>query len=184
MNRSLVSMVLMPLHPEQARRLQFIDEENYAPVVRKVRELYEAEHGCPPTEAWVNSGIEGLKQYYAVALLDPLNAHAVSAKLDLFWHAHILHSQQYADFCDRVVGRYMHHVPLDAANKVAVENVGVLYNYTLEVIGLLFGEKNPENWPSEHEADFKLMCTHAQDYTAVNPFALFAKTERGVLLAT
>ncbi|MFD0688121.1 hypothetical protein [Actinomadura fibrosa] len=36
---------------------------------------------------------------------------AMSDSVDPGWHAFILHSQDYADFCDRLFGRYFHHVP-------------------------------------------------------------------------
>ncbi|RLK60567.1 glycine-rich domain-containing protein [Actinokineospora cianjurensis] len=34
-----------------------------------------------------------------------------SAAVDIGWHAFILHTKEYADFCDRVAGRFVHHVP-------------------------------------------------------------------------
>jgi hypothetical protein len=34
-----------------------------------------------------------------------------SATLDAGWHAFILHTREYASFCARVAGRFIHHVP-------------------------------------------------------------------------
>jgi hypothetical protein len=36
---------------------------------------------------------------------------APSPLVDLGWHTFILHTQDYAEFCDRVAGGYIHHVP-------------------------------------------------------------------------
>jgi hypothetical protein len=36
---------------------------------------------------------------------------APSLLVDFGWHAFILHTVDYADFCQRVVGRFVHHVP-------------------------------------------------------------------------
>lgn len=36
-----------------------------------------------------------------------------SELVDYGWHAFILHTVDYADFCQRVVGRFVHHVPTD-----------------------------------------------------------------------
>ncbi|MFB9684193.1 glycine-rich domain-containing protein [Amycolatopsis plumensis] len=36
---------------------------------------------------------------------------APSPLVDLGWHAFILHTKEYAEFCDRVAGGYIHHVP-------------------------------------------------------------------------
>ena len=31
--------------------------------------------------------------------------------MDMFWHAHILDTMSYAEDCERILGRFMHHVP-------------------------------------------------------------------------
>jgi hypothetical protein len=36
---------------------------------------------------------------------------AMSETVDLGWHAFILHSEEYLEFCRRLMGRYLHHVP-------------------------------------------------------------------------
>jgi len=33
--------------------------------------------------------------------------------VDLGWHTFILHTREYADFCARIGGRFIHHVPDD-----------------------------------------------------------------------
>ncbi|MFI6662516.1 glycine-rich domain-containing protein [Streptomyces sp. NPDC050523] len=38
---------------------------------------------------------------------------APSRLVDHGWHAFILHTVDYADFCRRIVGRFVHHVPTD-----------------------------------------------------------------------
>lgn len=35
--------------------------------------------------------------------------------IDAAWHAFILHTRDYAEFCDRYFGRFLHHQPLDAS---------------------------------------------------------------------
>jgi hypothetical protein len=36
-----------------------------------------------------------------------------SALVDIGWHTFILYTHEYMEFCDRVAGRYIHHVPDD-----------------------------------------------------------------------
>lgn len=36
-----------------------------------------------------------------------------SELVDIGWHAFILYTKEYAEFCDRVVGRFVHHMPND-----------------------------------------------------------------------
>jgi hypothetical protein len=38
---------------------------------------------------------------------------APSAEVDLGWHAFLLYTREYADFCERVAGRFIHHRPDD-----------------------------------------------------------------------
>ncbi|WP_245848581.1 glycine-rich domain-containing protein [Lentzea kentuckyensis] len=38
---------------------------------------------------------------------------APSRLVDLGWHTFILHTRDYADFCERIAGRFIHHVPTD-----------------------------------------------------------------------
>ncbi|MGH4005353.1 MAG: hypothetical protein ACRDSO_14740, partial [Pseudonocardiaceae bacterium] len=39
---------------------------------------------------------------------------APSALVDIGWHTFILYTREYASFCNRVAGRFVHHVPDDA----------------------------------------------------------------------
>ena len=38
--------------------------------------------------------------------------------VDIGWHTFILYTREYAEFCDRVAGRFLHHVPNDAPNSL------------------------------------------------------------------
>ncbi|MCX5085665.1 hypothetical protein [Streptomyces sp. NBC_00401] len=56
---------------------------------------------------------QGLAYLYTAArtgeLLSP------SPMVDLAWHAMILHTRDYADWCDEFAGHFVHHVPEDTA---------------------------------------------------------------------
>ena len=122
-------------------------------------------HGFETTQEWLDEGVLALKQYYAVALLDPFNRHAVSDAIDPFWHAHILHTKQYAEFCDNVFHHYVHHIPLDHADTQAVGLMRKLYDYTYQVYEDMFGYVNPEFFASQLE-DERLVCMHGADDNA------------------
>lgn len=177
------------------RILQAIEQEDYSGVARKVREFYKAVMRHEPSEEYMKTGIIGLKEYYAIALLDPLNAHAVSEKIDYFWHAHILHAEQYELFCKRVVGRTMHHIPMDKKNPTELENVMTLYDYTSEIMRKIFKNVETHNWPLRDTPEYELVCTHGGDtcgssesrkgqpYLPGHEFALFPRDPRGELYA-
>lgn len=43
--------------------------------------------------------------------LNPGAGLAPSRAVDVGWHAFVLHTREYAEFCDRVAGRFVHHTP-------------------------------------------------------------------------
>ncbi|MBX4187417.1 MAG: hypothetical protein KW802_04190 [Candidatus Doudnabacteria bacterium] len=156
--RTLLSTIAMPISPLQRGRLELIDNEDFGPVTRKTREELEKQAVSLSVEE-ADAGILALKQYYAVALLDPLNEHAVSDVIDPYWHAHILHTRQYTEFCEKVLGQYMHHDPLDHADTAKVAYVARLYRYTVSVYGQMFNHVDERFYPS-NQPDSRLICMH------------------------
>ncbi|MBP9826950.1 hypothetical protein KBC99_00550 [Candidatus Saccharibacteria bacterium] len=162
--RSVVDALRSNPGSELMRRIALIDAEDYTGIARKVAaDLAALHNGEVPNPTYVDTGIFALKQYYVVALVDPANAHAISSPLDPFWHAHILHSEAYMRFCDRVIGEYMHHVPLDHDTPSQVQNVRTLYDFTLERLAQLFWDVDREFWPSS-VSDAELICYHKGSY--------------------
>ncbi|MCW2765805.1 MAG: hypothetical protein JWO11_1764 [Nocardioides sp.] len=45
--------------------------------------------------------------------LNPGTALSPSPQVDIGWHAFVLYTRDYAEFCQRVAGRFVHHVPDD-----------------------------------------------------------------------
>lgn len=174
------SSIIAQVTANQMSRLRRIDAENYTLVAKKAAEGL-GKTGVVVTKEYLERAIFALKQYYAVAMLDPANAHAVTFSIDPFWHAHILFTEQYRKFCDDVVGEYMDHVPLDHDDSEKVQNVRDLYDYTLDVLPKLFQDIDPIFWPQEvHRAD--LICYHKGNediYTCLQSDRLFEPTFSG-----
>jgi len=157
-------------------RFRAIDDEDYSGVVRKTIEVIGRR-----SDYYIGRALFALKQYYAVALLDPANAHAVPVRVDPWWHSHILHTEQYHRFCQRVVGEYMHHSPLDSTNVSQVENVRTLSAYTHEIVQKLFNTVDAGFWTGDL-SDGAMICYHKgnQDiYIDVQPLRLFPPNVRG-----
>lgn len=148
----------VPLHEVQVEAINRIDTEDFSGVMRKVKEDIELHGGECPAE-FLDAGVLALKQYYAVALLDPMNEHAVTEAIDPFWHAHILHTRAYAKFCEDVFGQFIHHEPLDQRVASAVDRVAVLYSHTQGVYRKLFQHINPYFYPATVKRG-ELVCTH------------------------
>jgi hypothetical protein len=155
---SFLEILKNPITPFHQPRLERIDAEDFSSVKKKVA-LDLEKIGIVTDEAYLDAGILALKQYYAVALLDPNNSHAISDTLDPFWHAHILFSQRYTDFCQDVAGAFMHHFPLDHDNNAQVENVDALYRYTINTLPKLFTVTDSRFWPQQLSRE-RLICMH------------------------
>lgn len=61
-----------------------------------------------------------------------------SHDVDEFWHMHILFTKKYAEDCDRVFGRFIHHTPYVGGNDKVIE---LNRRKTWELYQNLFGEE-------------------------------------------
>ncbi|MBL7488396.1 hypothetical protein I6A60_07180 [Frankia sp. AgB1.9] len=166
----------MDVAPFHSELLAMIDAEDFTGVKRKVfTDL--AKQGVVPSDEFLDEGVLALKQYYVVALLDPTNRHAVSDVIDPFWHAHILHTKPYIDFCDRVFGQYIQHEPLDHSDAAMLRRVSILYSYTAGIYQRMFSYVNPEFYPLA-VPDARLMCTHTEVWRPdIRDQAIFPRDE-------
>lgn len=160
-------------------KLTQIDEFDYSKVLKKVGR----DHGGL-TDRYLSEGEFALKQYYAVALLDPLNEHAVSKLVDPFWHVHILFTKEYMNFCNSIFGGYIHHTPLDPDDTKEVKRVGKLYDYTLTTYKKIFSDIDESWWPKVGSDMVglanRIVCLHmlVQD-PEIMAHALFKKSRAG-----
>lgn len=157
MSRSLQSTLQVALDAAQVERVKEIDSEDFSSVARKAQADALRYQGIVLSEEFLEEGILGLKQYYAVTLLQPEARHTVSDIVDPFWHAHILHTLDYISFCSRVFGSYLHHFPLDHSQSDAVDTVETLYVETATLYRKMFSYINPDFFPLEPERS-QLIC--------------------------
>lgn len=68
-----------------------------------------------------------------------------SAAVDIGWHMFILHTRDYAAFCEDVAGFFIHHVPTDDTGEPAGDPVGVL-DRTVSAIQEAGYLVDPELW--------------------------------------
>ncbi|MEK7552247.1 MAG: hypothetical protein AAB534_02410 [Patescibacteria group bacterium] len=158
MTLRLMDGVKVPLTTTQMRSLEIIDGWDFSSERRKTQKDMIT-IGQDPTEGFLDRGIFALRKYHAIAVLDPLNGHAISDVLDPFWHSQILHTEPYVRFCNEVLGQYMHHYPLDHLDVPEVGRVGRLYEYTIEIHQRIFGGNDEEFYPSSVVQD-RVICYH------------------------
>ena len=88
---------------------------------------------------------------------------APTRTIDEGWHAFILHTQDYAEFCDRFFGRFLHHVPGD--ENVPMSRRLETAAQTFELARETFGELS-SNWKYEKKevANCVVTCQVGCDY--------------------
>lgn len=69
--------------------------------------LEEAEEVFRETLKWLYLCAHGMANGFACAMTEEIG------KLDEMWHTFLLFTRDYADFCERYFGIFLHHVPLD-----------------------------------------------------------------------
>lgn len=157
--KSLLNMVKTPMSERQRKAMERIDAEDIRMIIyltakhHRERELYY------PKEFY-GAGCLALKQYYATSIFDRRNMHAISSTLDPFWHSHILDTVPYKLLCDDIHG-FMHHDPLNKADKRKVKAIKEIFSYTRDVLIKIFGEENLDDrfYPSE-PIDAIVVCLH------------------------
>jgi hypothetical protein len=154
---SILDSIRIDLTEFHIKKIQEIDNFDYSNTLKKVNH----DLGGGLTKEYLLSGLENLKRYYIVALLDPANQHAVSAMVDPFWHSHVLHTKEYFDFTSSVFDQYIHHAPLDPDDKEEVDRITELYKYTLNVYSKIFKDVNEEWWPKVTGSNIgPVICYH------------------------
>lgn len=92
-----------------------------------------------------------LKRWLALAALNPDAEYVMLATLDEIWHAFILFTRKYAQFCDEVAGRFVHHAPR-VEGKWYRGRILDRYERFYHDYALAFGEEPPiEVWPTPAE---------------------------------
>ncbi|MCT9010020.1 glycine-rich domain-containing protein [Streptomyces rhizosphaerihabitans] len=86
--------------------------------------------------------------FIATSGQQPFQNLAPSALVDVGWHAFVLHTVDYAIFCEKVVGRFVHHVPTDDA---PAEEAQQARERTLAAIAAAGFSIDRELWPDVAE---------------------------------
>ncbi|RSS38147.1 hypothetical protein EF912_34235 [Streptomyces sp. WAC07061] len=100
-------------------------------------------------------GVDQMAAFLAVAANTTEKA-TPSLRVDLFWHAFVLHTKPYADFCEALAGRFIHHVPDRTSGHNPIEGRNAMRR-TADMICEGGFTTDPEFWPADHAAD----CTQS-----------------------
>jgi hypothetical protein len=89
--------------------------------------------------------------------LNPDAGLAPSAEVDKGWHAFILHTADYAEFCQRVAGRFIHHRPTELGD----ENSETAIDATVAAMLAAGIPLDPGLWPASAACNSDCHQCHA-----------------------
>jgi hypothetical protein len=103
---ALPDCLARPLPPEQSAALARL----WAHDLSFVRDRVVRE-GVMPRAVVEQAELE-YRKFMALSIVDDEEHAMFSPEVDEFWHAHLMFTRDYAQFCDSVFQRFIHHEPL------------------------------------------------------------------------
>lgn len=94
-----------PLLANEEAALAFIEGYDFG----KIRARIMKEGTVAPEE--VDEAIAEFRKFLSLITLGYRSLAMMSGAVDEVWHAFILHTRDYAVFCQQVIGRFIHHQP-------------------------------------------------------------------------
>jgi hypothetical protein len=141
----LLTSIKVAISVEHYARIRTIDHHDFSSVKREVIQIQgKAEH------EYLDIGVQYLKRFYVMLVLDPLNPPVVSKPVDVFWHAHILHTHMYMVFCNEVFGEYIHHNPLLIDDPIAMAFITEYYKATVKKNRDVFRDVDEDFMPPDY----------------------------------
>jgi hypothetical protein len=104
-DRSLGLRPDLRLSPEQAEMVRFLEDTDLWFVQERLARKGIVETGRIP------HAVREFKRYMVLVGLGYRGLGMLSPEIDEVWHAFILFTREYADFCQQAFGMFIHHVP-------------------------------------------------------------------------
>lgn len=91
---------------------------------------------------------EGLRDYFILCAQARGRFVAMPSQVaDDAWHACILHTRYYQDFCDKAFGRFLHHTPAEAMSTQTLATEGIQRAWRLACALERINSKQPDRLP-------------------------------------
>ena len=161
-----------------ASRRRMAIREGRLPVLakRKLRQQY------PQLEAKDADLVErGFRQFFmACARSDGKYVAMPSKAVDACWHALILDTKSYAEWCERTLGRFLHHVPAERLGSDAAANDGLRRAWFFACREEAIDPRRPTRLPLLFALDAKLGVPGGVVYSPrPRPASLSGKSDGG-----
>ena len=116
--------------------------------MQDVIERYSHDHDVPMPLAIRHA--RELKRFLALCAINPNAKYGMRGEVDDLWHVFMFFSLDYTDFCEKVAGHYIHHVPEKRGAFTAEDRAASQSSYELMLADYeaIFKEAPPADiWP-------------------------------------
>eukprot|EP01124_Arcella_intermedia_P033094 TRINITY_DN784_c0_g1_i7.p1 TRINITY_DN784_c0_g1~~TRINITY_DN784_c0_g1_i7.p1 ORF type:complete len:272 (+),score=27.22 TRINITY_DN784_c0_g1_i7:31-816(+) len=96
------------------------------------------------TEAFIETALREYRRFWVLCKVFPDINHVPSKSVDEVWHAHILHTRDYARDCQQYFGCFLHHAPSYGEERMAQDQED--YQNMITKYNGLFGEAPQKVW--------------------------------------
>jgi len=159
----------------QAKRKKFIDNYQFPQkITQKICETYPHLN-----EQQANEVIGHLREYFHICHIAGKKMVAMPSQVvDVAWHEHILFTQEYANFCRKALGRFLHHTPAEAMRSPTRAQKGIKRAWKIACRREKISTTKPSSLPSLFALDSQLDIPNGFKY------ALNCKGSTGSYCAT
>lgn len=152
---AIVTLILFGLRRSaiRVRQERLIDSFRFpATVSNRLLEKYP--HLTQPQATEV---IDGLREYFQICRIAGKKMVSMpSQAVDVAWHEFILFTRNYELFCDKALGRFLHHTPAEAMESPTLAQTGIKTAWKLSCARENIPARNPDRLPLLFAMDDRL----------------------------
>lgn len=160
---SVMLAVILYLYRKMTRNTQTAYLQNYRfhPALRK-KLLVRYPH---LNDDQVSLVLETLRDYFAICNQSGKRMVSMPSQVvDVAWHEFILFTRSYKEFCDRGLGRFLHHTPTEAMKTPTLAQEGIKRAWRLACSNEKIDPKKPDRLPMIFAIDALLSIPDGYHY--------------------
>jgi len=147
---------------QKKKRLKFIENYSFNPVlIRRVKEKIPNISKKNTTKLF-----DALRDYFYICSQAQGKMVAMpSEAVDIAWHEFLLFTKEYHDFCNKGIGRFLHHTPTEVMKSKTSAQQGIKRAWRLACVKEGIDPQNPKKLPSLFLIDKQLNIKNGFIYT-------------------
>jgi hypothetical protein len=147
---------------QKRKRLRYIENYTFNPVlIRRVKEKIPDISDKDTTKLF-----DALRDYFYICSQAQGKMVAMpSEAVDIAWHEFLLFTKEYQDFCNRGIGRFLHHTPTEVMKSKTSAQQGIKRAWRLACLKEGIDPQNPKKLPLLFSIDKLLNIKNGFIYT-------------------